>query len=491
MENRIQVGKDTYIYLSQLNRHGFITGSTGSGKTVTLKVITELLAENGIPVFLSDIKGDLSSLLEKGEVDENIGERVQEIGLEDYEPRAYDVEILDVFGEEGIPLRTTISEIGPVLLSKLLGLNATQEGILNIAFSLADEKGLLLIDIKDLRSMLNFVNDNRKELSTHYGNISTSSIGAILRSLLVLENQGGGYFFGEPDFEIEDLIRKNSEGEGIISILSSQKLYKSPQLYATFLMWLLTELYENLPEVGDVDKPKLVFFFDEAHLLFESGSDILLEKIESLVRLIRSKGVGIFFVTQKATDIPEDILAQLSNRIQHSLRAYTPKEQKEVKAVADSFRQEEGVDLVEEILNLKTGEAVVSVLNEDSQPTFAKKTLIAPPKSKLGQVSSGLVQRTINQSDLYDKYAEAVDGESAYEVLARYDEEKKLELAKQAEEEELKKQEEKYQKEVEKEEKRKKNKTSIFERFTNNVVGSIGRSIGREITRGLFGTKKR
>lgn len=484
------MGKDFSIDLSQLNRHGFITGSTGSGKTVTLKVMAEQLAQHGVPVFLSDIKGDLSSLIEPAELNENIGERVKEIGLDEYEPRKFDAEFLDVFGENGLPVRTTISEMGPILLSKLLGLNATQEGILNIAFSLADDEGLLLIDIKDLRSMLNFVNENRKELSTHYGNISTASIGAILRSLLVLEDQGGDLFFGEPDFEITDLLRTNVNGEGIISVLSSKKLYESPQLYATFLMWLLTELYENLEEVGDLDKPRLVFFFDEAHLLFESGSSVLIEKIESVVRMIRSKGVGVFFVTQKATDIPNDILAQLSNRIQHSLRAYTPKEQKEVKAVADSFRQDGDMDLVEEILNLKTGEAIVSSLDEDSKPTVAKKSLISPPQSKLGDVNASLVQAKINQSDLYEKYAEYVDNESAYELLAVRNEERMAQLAKEAEEEALREAEEKKQKEIEKEEKRKKNKTSAFERFTNNVIGSIGRSVGREITRGIFGTRR-
>lgn len=490
MENSILIGKDTFLNLSKLNRHGFITGSTGSGKTVTLKVIAEKLSQNGIPVFLSDIKGDLSSVVQKGTFDENIKERLETIEVKDFENRAFDAEFFDVFAENGIPLRTTVSEMGPILLSRILGLNNTQEGILNIAFSLADDKGLLLIDIKDLRSMLNFINENRKDLSTYYGNISTASISAILRSLLIIENQGGDKFFGEPAFDILDFIRKNESGEGIINILSSKKLYESPQLYATFLLWLLTELYENLEEVGDLDKPKIVFFFDEAHILFDNKSDVLMKKIEKVVRLIRSKGVGIFFVTQKATDIPDNVLSQLSNRIQHSLRAYTPKEQKEIKAVADSFRQNDDMNLEEQILNLKTGEAIVSTLDEYSMPTIAKKVLILPPMSKLGQVDKITIQSKVNESTLYEKYAQSIDNESAYELL-EIEKQKRMEvLSEQAQEEELKKAEEKKQKEIEKEEKRKRNKTTILERFANNVIGSIGRSVGREITRGIFGTRK-
>lgn len=491
MENKLLIGKDTYFDISKLNRHGFITGSTGSGKTVTLKVIVEQLSKNGIPVFLSDIKGDLSSFIEPIEIDDKISERVELTGVEDYEPRTFSTEFFDVFGENGIPLRTTISEMGPLLLSKILGLNDIQEGILNIAFSLADERNLLLIDIKDLRAVLNFINENKKELQEHYGNISTASIGAILRSLLVIEKQGGDKFFGEPDFEIKDLLRTNQNGEGIINILNSEKLHQSPDLYAIFLLWLLSEIFENLEEVGDQDKPKMVFFFDESHLLFNNGSKALLEKIELIVRLIRSKGVGVFFITQKATDIPDGVLSQLSNRVQHSLRAFTPKEQKEVKAIADSFRQDGSMDLVEEILNLKTGEAIVSVLDENSTPTLAKKVIICPPLSKIGKANQMSVQRTINNSALLNKYLEDIDNVSAFEMLKSEMEERLKRLEIEAQEEELLKQEEKKQKEIAKEERRKKNKTSIFERFTNNVVGSIGRTIGREITRGMFGTKRR
>ena len=491
MNNTVVLGKDLQINLAKLNRHGFITGATGSGKTVTLKLMAEQLSKNGVPVFLADIKGDLSSLIEAGETNKNIQERLAITGPEDFEPRSFDAEFFDVFGENGVPLRSTISEMGPIILSKLLGLNETQEGILNIAFKISDERQLLLVDIKDLRAILNFINDNRQELSKEYGNISSSSVGAILRSLIVIEEQGGDVFFGEPNFDIKDFMRTNSNGEGMINILSSKKLFEHPALYNTFLLWLLSELFEELPEVGDIDKPKIVFFFDEAHLLFKDGSKVLNELVEKIVRLIRSKGVGIFFVTQKATDLPENVLSQLSNRIQHSLRAYTPKEQKEVKAIADSFRQDGQMDLVEEILNLKTGEAIVSTLDADSKPAVAQKVMICPPESKFGEADPSVVMRNINSSTLFEKYGEAVDNITAYEKL---EEERKLALQKAEEDkiaEAARLEEEKKQKEIEQEEKRKRNKTSMFERFTNNVIGSIGRTIGREITRGIFGNRRR
>lgn len=489
--SKIVLGKDLELNLSKLNKHGFITGSTGSGKTITLKVITEKLSKSGVPVFLSDIKGDLASLIEKAVIDENISNRVNKLNIEDYEPRAFDAEFFDVFGENGIPLRTRISDMGPILLSKLMGLNDIQEGVLNIAFRLADERNLLLIDIKDLRAVLNFVNDNKKELSTIYGNISTASIGAILRSLLIIEQQGGNLFFGEPAFDISDFFRQNSNGEGIINILFAKKLIEYPKLYTIFMLWLLSSIYEKLPEVGDLDKPKMVFFFDEAHLIFDTKDKILEDKLESIVRLIRSKGVGVFFVTQKATDIPEDILAQLSNRIQHSLRAYTPKEQKEVKAIAYSFRQDGSENLVDTILNLKTGEAVFSILDEDSKPTIAKKSMIYPPESKIGAADISNILQKINQSNLYEKYAEYIDNESAYEILTQ----EAVDKAKKEEElkvqEEIKKAEEKVKKEEEKTQNRKSNRMTPLERFTANLIGSIGRSIGNQITRGIFGNRKR
>lgn len=510
MEDKFLLGKgDNPVYLnySKLNRHGFITGATGSGKTVTLKLISENLSKAGIPVFLSDIKGDLASLCQKGEVNDAIAERIDHNGLEDFEPREFPVEFFDVFSKTGIPVRTTISQMGPILLSRLMGLNETQEGILNICFKLADENSWLIIDIKDLRTMLNYLGDHASDLSSHYGNISKASIGAILRSLLVLEEQGGDQFFGEPNFDILDFIKLDDEGMGVVNILSSEELFNHPILYSTFLLWLLSELYERLPEVGDLDKPKIVFFFDEAHLLFDKKNKLVTEKIELIARLIRSKGVGVFFVTQKPTDIPDSIISQCGNRIQHTLRAYTPKEQKEVKAVAEGFRQKEGDDLVEEILNLKTGEAVVSVLDEDSKPTLAEKILVNPPESKIGTVDPAIRLNIINNSSLFSKYSDSIDRESAYEILSQKkldDQEKEQERLKAEAEEKIRaREEQEAQKEAEKlakerakkEEKlsqaKAKKKTSYIDRVANNILGTIGREIGRQISRGIFGNRKR
>ena len=355
------------------------------------------------------------------------------VHVEDFEPSSYPVAFWDVFGENGINIRTTISEMGPILLAQLLGLNETQEGILNIAFKVADDQGLLLIDIKDLRAMLNYVGAHAGELRNLYGNIAQQSIGSILRSLLVLEQQGGDQFFGEPAFEINDLFKQDQNGRGVINILASEKLFQTPKLYATFLLWFLSELYENLPEVGDLDKPKLVFFFDEAHVLFGQSNAAVQEKIELIVRLIRSKGISIFFVTQNPTDIPNAIASQLGNRVQHGLRAFTPAEQKNVKAVAETFRQEDGQDLVTVITNLKVGDAVVSTLQEDGSPSFAEVVSIYPPKSKLDAGDPLVRQQLINQSAFYDKYAEMFDRESAHEQLAALDEqfqqEKEAEIA--------------------------------------------------------------
>ena len=514
--------KPAQFMANKLNRHGVIAGATGTGKTVTLKVLAEQLSEAGVPVFLSDIKGDLASLAEKGEVTEKIAERLAKVHVEDFEPSSYPVAFWDVFGENGINIRTTISEMGPILLAQLLGLNETQEGILNIAFKVADDQGLLLIDIKDLRAMLNYVGAHAGELRNLYGNIAQQSIGSILRSLLVLEQQGGDKFFGEPAFEINDLFKVDPSGRGVINILASEKLFQTPKLYATFLLWFLSELYENLPEVGDLDKPKLVFFFDEAHVLFSQSNTAVQEKIELIVRLIRSKGISIFFVTQNPTDIPNAIASQLGNRVQHGLRAFTPAEQKNVRAVAETFRQEEGQDLVTVITNLKVGDAVVSTLQEDGSPSFAEVVSIYPPKSKLEAGDPLVRQQLINQSAFYDKYAEMFDRESAHEQLAALDEqfqqEKEAEIAqkeaeKQAELErkEAEKQEALAQKEAEKqaklEEKERereqkelerqarqaatKRGDSAMDRFTKNVMSSVGREVGRVITRGVMGLFKK
>lgn len=514
--------KPAQLLSNKLNRHGVIAGATGTGKTVTLKVLAEQLSEAGVPVLLSDIKGDLASLAEKGEVTEKIAERLKKVHVEDFEPSSYPVAFWDIFGENGINIRTTISEMGPILLSQLLGLNETQEGILNIAFKVADEQGLLLIDIKDLRAMLNYVGAHASELRNLYGNIAQQSIGTILRSLLVLEQQGGNQFFGEPAFEIGDLFKTDASGRGTINVLSSEKLFQTPKLYATFLLWFLSELYENLPEVGDLDKPKLVFFFDEAHVLFNQSNPAVQAKIELIVRLIRSKGISIFFVTQNPTDIPNAVASQLGNRIQHGLRAFTPAEQKNVKSVAETFRQEEGKDLVSVITNLKVGDAVVSTLQEDGSPSFAEVVSIYPPKSKLDAVDAFVRQQLVNQSPFYDKYAEMFDRESAHEQLLaleqqfQQEQEEALaqrEAAKQAEAErkEAEKQEALAQKEAEKqaklEEKERerqerelerqarqaatKKGDSAMDRFTKNIMSSVGREVGRVITRGVMGLFKK
>ena len=514
--------KPAQLLSNKLNRHGVIAGATGTGKTVTLKVLAEQLSEAGVPVLLSDIKGDLASLAEKGEVTEKIAERLKKVHVEDFEPSSYPVAFWDIFGENGINIRTTISEMGPILLSQLLGLNETQEGILNIAFKVADEQGLLLIDIKDLRAMLNYVGAHASELRNLYGNIAQQSIGTILRSLLVLEQQGGNQFFGEPAFEIGDLFKTDASGRGTINVLSSEKLFQTPKLYATFLLWFLSELYENLPEVGDLDKPKLVFFFDEAHVLFNQSNPAVQAKIELIVRLIRSKGISIFFVTQNPTDIPNAIASQLGNRVQHGLRAFTPAEQKNVKAVAETFRQEDGQDLVTVITNLKVGDAVVSTLQEDGSPSFAEVVSIYPPKSKLEAGDPLVRQQLINQSAFYDKYAEMFDRESAHEQLAALDEqfkqEKEAELAqkeaekqaeldrKEAEKQEAlaqkeaerqakleEKEREREQKELERQARQAATKRgdSAMDRFTKNVMSSVGREVGRVITRGVMGLFKK
>ena len=492
--------KPAQLLSNKLNRHGVIAGATGTGKTVTLKVLAEQLSEAGVPVLLSDIKGDLASLAEKGEVTEKIAERLKKVHVEDFEPSSYPVAFWDIFGENGINIRTTISEMGPILLSQLLGLNETQEGILNIAFKVADEQGLLLIDIKDLRAMLNYVGAHASELRNLYGNIAQQSIGTILRSLLVLEQQGGNQFFGEPAFEIGDLFKTDASGRGTINVLSSEKLFQTPKLYATFLLWFLSELYENLPEVGDLDKPKLVFFFDEAHVLFNQSNPAVQAKIELIVRLIRSKGISIFFVTHNPTDIPNAVASQLGNRIQHGLRAFTPAEQKNVKAVAETFRQEEGKDLVSVITNLKVGDAVVSTLQEDGSPSFAEVVSIYPPKSKLDAVDAFVRQQLINQSPFYDKYAEMFDRESAHEQLLaleqQFQQEQEEVLAQREAEKQAKleeKERERQERELERQARQAATKKgdSAMDRFTKNIMSSVGREVGRVITRGVMGLFKK
>ena len=410
-------GKDLAILASFANRHGLITGATGTGKTVTLQKIAESFSKIGVPVFLADVKGDLSGIGEQGTLSEKLQARLNSIGVTDWQPYASPVEFWDVFGEKGLPVRSTVSDIGPILLARLLNLNDTQSGVLQLVFKIADDNNLQLLDFKDLRALVQFVGDNAKKFTTEYGNISSSSIGAIQRSLLTLEQQGAEYFLGEPMLDIQDLLRVNNDGQGIVNILAADKLYNSPKLYSVFLLWLLSELFEHLPEIGDPDKPKLVFFFDEAHLLFNDISPALLQKIEQVVRLIRSKGVGVYFVTQNPTDIPDTILGQLGNRVQHALRAFTPKDQKAIKAAAQTMRSNPSFDAEKAIMELAVGEALISFLDEKGRPNMVERGFVIAPNSRMGPMSPEKQNAIINQSHFYNKYSDAVDRESAYEKL--------------------------------------------------------------------------
>ena len=398
------------------NRHGLIAGATGTGKTVTLQVMAETFCQAGVPCFMADMKGDLSGISQVGKMSGFIEKRLPEFGIENPEFQSCPVRFFDVFGEQGHPMRATISQMGPQLLSRLMQLNETQDGVLNIVFRIADERGLLLIDLKDLRSMLDWVSKNAKEYTTKYGNISTTTVGAIQRALLQLESQGADKFFGEPSFDIYDLMQTEG-GKGVMNVLAADKLMMQPKLYSTFLLWLLSELYSTLPEVGDMELPKLVFFFDEAHMLFDGTSKALLDKIEQVIRLIRSKGVGIYFITQSPTDIPESILGQLGNRVQHALRAYTPKDQKAVKTAADTFRANPAFKTDEAIMNLETGEALVSFLDAKGAPAVVERAKILFPLSQIGAVTEGQRLDIIKQSRIYGKYDTPIDRESAFEVL--------------------------------------------------------------------------
>ena len=420
-EGKVYLGTGTkpeYLTLKLANRHGLITGATGTGKTVTLQVLAEGLSDAGVPVFCADVKGDLSGIGAPGEAKDFLEERARTIGFSDeYQLRAAPTVFWDLFGQKGHPVRTTVSEMGPLLLSRLLELNETQEGVLNIVFKVADDEGLLLLDLKDLRSLLVYVSENADAVATSYGNVAKATVGAIQRQLLVLEQQGGNHFFGEPGLQISDLMQVTGDGRGAVNVLAADKLMQTPRLYATFLLWLLSELFEELPEVGDLDKPKLVFFFDEAHLLFDEAPKALIDKVEQVVKLIRSKGVGIYFVTQNPLDIPESVLAQLGNRVQHALRAYTPREQKAVKVAAETFRPNPAFDTFTAITELGQGEALVSMLEGKAVPSIVERTLIRPPSSRLGPLKDEERAALMAASPLRGIYDEAVDRESAFEVL--------------------------------------------------------------------------
>lgn len=420
-DGKIWVGtgeEAVYLLPNMANRHGLVAGATGTGKTVTLKVLAEAFSDLGVPVFLGDIKGDLSGMVKPGEHSDKIATRLMDVGVPDFSYKAYPTVFWDVYGEEGHPVRTTVSEMGPLLLSRLLGLNDTQAGVLNLLFRVADDEGMLLLDIKDLKAMLAYVGENASKYTLTYGNVSKATIGAIQRAVAVLEDQGGDRFFGEPALNIVDWMQTDEEGRGNINILACDKLFLSPLMYSTFLLWMLSELFETLPEQGDLDKPRIVFFFDEAHLLFKDTSRQLMEKIEQVVRLIRSKGVGVFFVTQNPTDIPAAVLGQLGNRVQHALRAYTPQEQKVVKAVAQTFRENPKFDTGEAITQLQTGEALVSFLDEAGAPSVVTRATILPPQSYMGTIDVTLRKIVIETSPFFGVYEQEVDRESAYEYLA-------------------------------------------------------------------------
>jgi DNA helicase HerA-like ATPase len=410
-------GEDVSLSLRMANRHGLIAGATGTGKTISLQVLAEGFARNGVPVFLADVKGDLSGISQVGGDHPKAKERAAALGLKDWQGDSFPVLYWDLFGQQGHPIRTTVSEMGPLLLANLLELNEVQEGALNVAFRLADEQGLLLLDLKDLRAILQHIGDNASEISIRYGNVAKPTIGAIQRQLLMLENQGAAGFFGEPALDLKDFMLVERAGYGFINVLAADKLIQSPRLYASFLLWLLAELFEDLPEVGDPEKPKLVFFFDEAHLLFNNAPKPLLEKIEQVVRLIRSKGVGVYFVTQNPLDVPDTVLGQLGNRIQHALRAFTPRDQKAVKAAAETFRANPAFDAATAITELGVGEALVSTLDEKGAPTVVERMLIVPPAARIGPATPEERQAVLDKSPMEGEYDHAIDRESAYEML--------------------------------------------------------------------------
>lgn len=495
-------GRHISIYPKMANRHGLIAGATGTGKTITLKVMAESFSDCGVPVFLADVKGDLAGMCQPGTDSEDMQKRIEVFGLKDagFQYHGYPTCFWDIFGNKGIPLRTTISEMGPTLLANLMDLNPTQTDILRIVFKIADEDGLLLIDTKDLRSMLQYVYEHAKEFSAEYGNLTKQSLGAITRSVVALEDAGGDQFFGEPALNIRDWFCSDMNGKGTINILDSQSLIASPKVYATFMLWMLSELYETMPEAGDLDKPRMVFFFDEAHLLFDHAPKALLDKIEQIIKLIRSKGIGIYFITQNPSDIPNEVLAQLGNKVQHALHAYTPAEQKKVKAAAEGFRPNPEFDTMDAIMNLGIAEALVSFLDEEGRPGIVEKSKILPPQSLMGGISDETRNRTIQGSPLYIRYEEAEDRDSAYELLQRKTTEevksREQEEAEALREKEMEKQRKLEEKEAErqrkleeKEEARaKKQQTAAIGKVAKTATSTIGREVGNELGKKVGGS---
>ena len=501
-EQKIYLGKtgDTKVNIlpQMANRHGMIAGATGTGKTVTLKVLAEGFSDCGVPVFMADVKGDLAGMSLPGIQTEDMASRIANFGLaqDGFTFKEYPTNYWDVYGEKGMPLRTTISEMGPLLLAQILGLNTTQEDVLTVVFKIADDEGLLLIDTKDLTSMLQYVSENSAEYSLKYGNIAKQSLGAIQRKMIALDEQGGELFFGEPALNIEDWLATDANGNGYIQVLDCQRLIQNPKMYACFLLWMLSELYETLPEVGDVDKPKLVFFFDEAHLLFDMATKELLQKIEQVVKLIRSKGVGIFFITQNPSDIPNSVLAQLGNKVQHALHAYTPAEQRGIKAASDSFRVNPAFNTAEALQNLGIGEALVSVLDEGGIPTMVEMVKILPPQSQMGALDGFTRESKVKVSPLYENYVEMVDRDSAYEFLERMrlnaEEARQKEIEERArlkEEAAALKQQEKEelaaQREKEREERKRK---TTMNTVLGTATGTVGRQLGKTLGGAVGGT---
>ncbi|MDP2423103.1 MAG: helicase HerA-like domain-containing protein [Bacteroidales bacterium] len=502
---------ELHITPRMANRHGLITGATGTGKTVTLQVMAESFSLQGVPVFMTDIKGDLSGISKAATPNPKIQARIEKLGLDGYETLGFPVVFYDVFGELGHPMRTTITEMGPLLLSRLLNLNDIQAGVLNIVFRIADENGMLLLDIKDLSSLLNYVGQNRTEFTTAYGNVSAASVGAIQRNLLMLEDQGGSYFFGEPAFDIHDMLQTDAHGNGLVNILASERLMHSPRVYSTFLLWLLSELFEELPEAGDLEKPKLVFFFDEAHLLFDEAPKVLRDKIEQVVRLIRSKSVGVYFVTQNPLDVPDEILGQLGNRVQHALRAFTPRDQRAVKAAATTFRTNPALNVEEVITQLGVGEALVSFLDPKGIPGMVERAFILPPCSQIGPIDPDERKRLMQKSPVLGVYDRLIDRESAFEILqsrvGELERQKQLEAdaAMKAKEAAAKTKEEaarlreeaalaRAQAAKERAEQAKRRSagggllTEITRQTGRTVTRTIGNEIGRQLVRGLLGS---
>jgi hypothetical protein len=466
--------QELFILPRMANRHGLIAGATGTGKTVTLQVIAERLSAIGVPVFMADVKGDLAGISQPGGNNPKVAERIKQLQLGDYTFEGCPVMFWDVFGEQGHPVRATVSEMGPLLLSRLLNLNEVQAGVLNMVFKIADDNGLLLLDLKDLRSMAQYVGDNAAVFKTQYGNVSPASIGAIQRGLLQLEQQGAEKFFGEPALNLEDLMQTDSRGRGVVSILAADRLLQSPMVYSTFLLWLLSELFEQLPEVGDVEKPKLVFFFDEAHLLFSDAPPNLLQKIEQVVRLVRSKGVGVYFISQNPLDIPDIVLGQLGNRVQHALRAYTPRDQKAVRAAAQTFRQNPKLDVEKAITELGVGEALVSFLDAKGTPGVVERAFILPPRSQIGPITPEQRRALIANSLVAGYYEKTIDRESAYEVLAKRFAEDQRQQAVQ-EQEKLTARAPARRSE------------SMFEAVAKSTLRAVGSQVGRELVRGVLG----